>query len=172
MRPVVNKVGLVALVGILIAACARSHDPPETWRMFDGRPMQTLLTDGEPTVALVIDPGQCLQCLGIIAEWLDWNRRNPDRLLLVLSREPDETEKRILLAAGVPFSGALSRGPSADSTPVELVFKDGKVIYMDAAIRRPTSPLLEGLETNSLAAFIASAGPEAQTLPDSRYPPP
>jgi len=154
-------------MGVLLLGCSGPTIPPERWQLADGRPLGELVTDSAPTAVLVIDPGEYSRCLGIVAPWLEWRRSGAGRFLLLLSRPPDATERRILIAAGIPFDGTIARDASPDSTPMELVFRGGRVLYTDAALRGSSSVLLGKLRTMSLGKFAASVQTKTQTSPES-----
>jgi hypothetical protein len=132
-------VRLRVLVGLLVLGCSGPTIPPERWQLAGRRPLGELVTDSAPTAVLVIDPGEYSRCLGIVAPWLEWRRSGAGRFLLLLSRPPDATERRILIAAGIRFDETIVRGPPADSTPMELVFRGGRILYADAGLRGPRS---------------------------------
>jgi hypothetical protein len=161
-------VRLRVLVGLLVLGCSGPTIPPERWQLAGGRPLGELVTDSAPTAVLVIDPGEYSRCLGIVAPWLEWRRSGAGRFLLLLSRPPDATERRILIAAGIRFDETIVRGPPADSTPMELVFRGGRILYADAGLRGPSSVLLEKLRTMSLGEFAASVQTKTQTSPESQ----
>ena len=160
-------VRLRVLIGVLLLGCSGPTIPPERWQLADGRPLGELVTDSAPTAVLVIDPGEFHRCLGIVAPWLEWRRSGAGHFLLLLSRPPDATERRILIAAGIPFDGTIARDPPPDSTPMELVFRGGGVLYADAGLRGPSSVLLDKLKTMSLGEFAASVQTKTQTPPES-----
>ncbi len=155
------------LMGVLLLGCSRPTIPPEHWQLADGRPLGELLMDSAPTAVLVVAPGECFQCLGIVAPWLEWRRGGAGRFLLLLSRPPDATERRILTAAGIPFDGTIAQDPPPDSTPMELVFLGGRVLYAEGRLRGPSSVLLDKLRTMSLGEFADSVQTKTQTSPGS-----
>jgi len=159
-------VRLRVLMGVLLLGCSGPTIPPERWQLADGRPLGELVTDSAPTAVLVIDPGEYSRCLGIVAPWLEWRRSGAGHFLLLLSRPPDATERRILIAAGIPFDGTIAQDPLPDSTPMELVFCGGRVLYANAGLRGPSSVLLDKLRTMSLREFAASVQTKTQTPPE------
>ena len=158
-------VRLRVLTGVLVLGCSGPTIPPERWQLADGRTLGQLVTDSVPTAVLVIDPGEFSRCLGVVAPWLEWRRSGAGHFLLLLSRPPDATERRILIAAGIPFDGTITRDPRPDSTPMELVFLGGRVLHADAGLRGSSSVLLDKLKTMSLGEFADSV--QTQTSPES-----
>jgi hypothetical protein len=45
-------------------------------------------------------------------------------------------ESRILIAAGIPVDGTITRGPKADSMPMEPVFSSGRVLTANCSHSR------------------------------------
>jgi len=105
------------------------------------------LAQSEPTVVVVVDPSQCLRCSSVLAEWLDRERMSGVNLELLLAREPENHERRILLAAGLRTDGYL-RGVKIEPlrTPIELVVDSGGVLFRAERVYGPSSPLLDALE--------------------------
>jgi hypothetical protein len=166
-----GAVRLWVLISVLLLGCSGPTIPPERWQVADGRLLPELVSDSAPTAVLVIDPADYPRCLGVLAQWLDWRRSAAGRFLLLLSRSADATERRILIAAGIRFDGTITRGPPPDSTPMELVFGGGRVLYADARVRGPDSVLLDKLRTISLREFAASVQTKTLNAPGIAQPP-
>lgn len=83
---------------------------------------------------------------------------------LLLTREPTEGEKRILLATGIRTDGQLAGVRiEAQRTPVELVVDTGGVIVRTEQVYGPSSPLLDALDDGkslqeAVAELTASYG--------------
>jgi len=78
------------------------------WTLSEGTTVREL-AQSEPIVVVVVDPSQCLRCSSVLAEWLDWERMSGVSVELLLAREPEDHEKRILLATGIRTDGFLTR---------------------------------------------------------------
>ncbi|WP_423929104.1 hypothetical protein [Candidatus Palauibacter sp.] len=116
------------------------------WTLSDGTTLRELV-QSEPIVVVVVDPSQCLLCSSVLAEWLYRERMSGVNVELLLAREPENHERRILLAAGVRADGYL-RGVQIEPqrTPIELVVDSGGVLFRAERVYGPSSPLLDALE--------------------------
>lgn len=161
-------VHLRVLMCVLVLGCSGPTIPPERWQLADGRSLAELVADSAPTAVLVIDPGEYAKCFGIVAPWLEWRRSGAGHFLLLLSRPPDDTERRILIAAGIPIDGSIAQDRPVDNTSIELVFRGGRVVYADAGLRGPSSALLDKLSTMSLGEFAVSVETKAQSPRESQ----
>ncbi len=66
---------------------------------------------------------------------------------LLLSREPTDGDKRILLATGIRTDRYLIRVQiEAQRTPIELVVDTGGIIFRTERVYGPSSPLLDALK--------------------------
>lgn len=147
------------------AACSKTSLPPEGWELADGGALYDVVGDSEPAAVLVIDPGACLQCTGILGEWLQLRHAGSGRFLVVYSRRATETERRILLTYSVPHDGTIvSGGPESAETPMEILFRSGHAVYRAYPVSPATSPLLRELRDRSLADVAAS--PPTQAMAD------
>lgn len=156
------RVCLVALPILLGAACGRHAGTPASQWETEGRPLPR---EHDSVVAvLAIDPSECLQCMGVVGEWLEWRRSSGEDVRIVLARPADDVERRILSAAGLRFDGTLTRGPHPDSTPVEVVFKSGRAVYQASRVRGPSSVLIHALGRRNLKHF-ADSMEAARTAP-------
>lgn len=115
------------------------------WTLADGSSIGELARRG-PIVLVLVDPGQWFRCLSVLAEWLEWERRSGADMRLLLSREPADRERRILLAAGIRTDGYLT-GVRIEShlTPIELVADTNGIIFRAERAYGPSGPLLEAL---------------------------
>jgi len=116
------------------------------WTLSEGTTVREL-AQSEPIVVVVVDPSQCLRCSSVLAEWLDWERMSGVSVELLLAREPEDHEKRILLATGIRTDGFL-KGVQIESqrTPIELVVDTSGIIFRTERVYGPSSPLLDALE--------------------------
>lgn len=131
-----------------VAGCNMDHaSDAMDWTLSDGTTLREL-TQSEPTVVVVVDPSQCLRCSSVLAEWLDRERMSGVNVELLLAREPEDNERRILLTTGVRTDGYL-RGVQIEPlrTPIELVVDSGGgVLFRAERVYGPSSPLLDALE--------------------------
>jgi hypothetical protein len=156
---------------MLVAGCSDATEAPERWRTTDERPLHDLVDHDGATAVLVVDPGRCLQCLGILAEWLERRRAGAGRFVVLLSRPPNPAERRILIGAGIPVDDTLARGPATEDTPMELVLRDGRTVFTSGRLTGPTSGLLRTLRTMSLEGFADSIEARPRGDPDILDPP-
>lgn len=120
----------------------------------------SVLHDDQPSVILVLDPSECFSCEGILADWLEWRRKHPERFRLVFTRDPTDAEYRRTRLINLRVDGTLhpTSRPSTLHTPLELVLRDGQVVYADSGlVGRPTTRLLQVLRESSLETFLNQA---------------
>jgi len=151
----------------IAVSCTHAPETPENWEMVNGERLGNWVGDGVASAVLVIDPGECLQCFGILAEWLEYRNGTDRRAFLLYSRPPDSLERRILISSGIHADGTIERGPPTGTTPMELVFLDGHPLYWNSGVFGPRSPLLQQLDTMSLEGFAANLQAQLRTIPDS-----
>jgi len=122
------------------------HSDAMDWTLSEGTSVGELVRGG-PIVLVVVDPGQWFRCFSVLAEWLEWERTSGTNVHLLLSREPANSERRILLAAGIRTDGYLT-GVRIEShrTPIELVADTSGIIFRADRAYGPSGPLLETLK--------------------------
>ena len=132
---------------LLGAGCALDHGSDAMgWTLSDGTPIGELART-DPIVVVVVDPSQCLRCFSVLADWLDWERRSGVGVELLLAREPDEDEARILRATGMRTDGYLvGVRIEAQRTPIEMVLDTGGIVFRAERVYGPSSPLLDALK--------------------------
>lgn len=132
---------------VVSAGCDLDHrSNAMDWTLAEGPSVAELARSG-PVVLVVVDPGQWFRCLSVLAEWLEWERTSGASMQLLLSREPADRERRILLAAGIRTDGYLT-GVRIEShlTPIELVADTSGIIFRAERAYGPSGPLLEALK--------------------------
>lgn len=77
-------------------------------RLVGGVLLSDLLV-AEGDVVLVIDPAECSSCSAEVARWIDTHRLDPDRVRLVLSRQPAPREVLELKLLRIDYDGVLKR---------------------------------------------------------------
>ena len=145
VHPVVAT-GLLAALAVGFG-CGLDHGSDAAdWTLSEGTPIRDLV-QSDPIVMVVVDPSQCLRCSSVLAEWLEWERRSGVSVQLLLAREPEEDERRILIATGIRTDGYLT-GVYIESqrTPIELVVDTSGIIFRTDRVYGPSSPLLDALK--------------------------
>jgi hypothetical protein len=93
-------------------------------------------------VVLVIDPKEILNCYQPLWEWIEWERRNSGRYLMVLSAEPIAAERQQMVIHRLHPQGVLVGGSRAVPTPGEYVFSNRTLSYQSVgAFGRATARL-------------------------------
>lgn len=84
------------------------------------------------TIVLVVDPLDCLTCYTPVARWLHWGWKHPRHFQIVFLRAPRPHEVRLLTPLRLaPDSNQILHGGYAIPTPLELVFRGGRLVYSD-----------------------------------------
>jgi hypothetical protein len=106
-------------------------------RLLDGRVIRELVKDSPPPVdgILLIAPSDCTGCYPQVMSLLEARRKAERRIIVLLSTNPDTTERKQLLLANITTDGILSssgkwlrgrtptllrRGPSGEFEPIQL----------------------------------------------------
>ena len=143
---------VIVAVGFL-GGCDQAERPPLEWRLRDGGTLGELVAGEDPSVALVMDPSQCISCTNLLAVWLDWRQENPEVFDLVLSRQPESWER--FRIAPLPVSGILAESLDIADLPTELVISDGQLVYRSPSLQGVSvSPLLAALRDKPLGEVI------------------
>jgi hypothetical protein len=100
-------VGLVLVVMLACAPESRGIEIGELRLVSGGRVADAVATGTRPEVLLLLDPAACLTCERLIYDWIDLRRRLGDRVMLILSREPSDVERRQLIIARVPVDNII-----------------------------------------------------------------
>lgn len=86
-----------AAFAILLLACADGEQAVKSdSSLSDGRRISDLAAESPLLAVLVFDPAECVTCGGTLREWVRLHQRTPSRIALVLSREPNAVERRLL----------------------------------------------------------------------------
>lgn len=121
-----------ALLGLLLlAACRAPESDLLRMELADGSRVSAGFAEGEEErVVLLLDPSDCFDCYNVVWEWAEWSRANPGRLVVLLSREPTELERRNFAARRFVPDGVLrSLDARALGTPSEFLVRRGEVLY-------------------------------------------
>lgn len=157
-----TKGAIASATFILLLACSPPRPGPAAWRLGDGRSL--VGADTALTVVLAMDPFDAFTCSAMLMEWLEWRRTHPHRFKLVFTRPPTPAETRRLRAVRLPLAGTLANG-HRDGTPMEVVFRHGRVLYADSGVTTARgSTLLTRLQSRSLDVVVL----DLPTVPPSR----
>lgn len=128
---------------LLALGCARAPGDPPRWTLEGGETLASRVVAEGATVVLVVDPGDFSRCFVPLSRWVEWERRHPGRLALLLSRPATETERRQLVRYRVRPDGVVA-GAARRASPAELLFVDGRARYVRVgAFGALTDALLE-----------------------------
>lgn len=120
----------IIITTLTMSSCASDKTGPVTsWQLEDGRSIGQLANDSAAIAGIIVDPADCFQCFGVMAEWLDRRSREPGTFAILLARKPDEGEARILAVAGLRFDGTVVGMPRQAATPVEFVIRGSRELY-------------------------------------------
>lgn len=90
MRP---SEGAILIWGIATYACTREAELDAS-RLPHVPSISSAVTSNDSTVVIVFDPADCSSCNTEIAEWANLQRLAPERVKILLSRPPSQTEAR------------------------------------------------------------------------------
>lgn len=143
-----------ALLAMLIASGAlllQSCNPAtEDLILASGDPLSRFASDIDTTLVLVYDPADCLSCYSAFSKWFAYKQAHPERVYLVLSREPTDAERKQFVAARIVIDGVLSKTTSIgqDLLPREILYIEGERRRTDDRVRN-TSPIYYLLHDSS-----------------------
>lgn len=169
---------LLLAAALLAPACARAPGTPPEWTLEGGGTLASHVDAEGATVVLVVDPGDFSRCFVPLSRWVEWERRHPGRLALLLSRPATETERRQLARYRVRPDGVVA-GAARRASPSELLFVDGRARYLrvgsfgaltDALLE--TGPALDPARVSLPSPLPARGGPITRpiTLQPRRLP--
>jgi len=151
----------MVLCCVVLSGCSMGEPPLDSWQLATGAPLTSLASPESLTVVLIIDPADCLSCFSVISSWLQWQRENPTRFRLVLSRAPDPWEDHTMKMLRINVDDSLSSGKrlSPDRLPVELILSRNEIVYVDSLVHgRVTSRLLDDLRTGMTVTEFVQLG--------------
>lgn len=108
------------IVMIFVAGCVGDPDLLDI-QTTDGHSVQSLAKGVGERVVLIFDPAESLSCLNALAAWKHWGEGDDRSMVLLLTRQPTDSERRGLRLAGVREDGVLARPPNG-VTPMQLLF--------------------------------------------------
>lgn len=115
---------------LVLAACG--GDEVTELELADGRTIEALVAGRDSVTLLLYDPGDCFSCDQQLADWLEWRHRAPDRVKLILTREPDAREQVALRLHRIRPDGTLSATWRYANIPHPARF-----FFVDGVARRP-----------------------------------
>lgn len=120
---------LLIAAALAATACDRAPGAPPRWTLEGGGTVESHAAATGATVVLVVDPGDFSRCFVPLSRWVEWGRRHPGRLALLLSRPATESERRQLVRFRVRPDGVVT-GAARRTSPAELLFVDGRARYV------------------------------------------
>lgn len=147
---------LIALA-TLVVGCGAPETNILNYPVVSGGSLAQHVSRQSPSVILLLDPADVVVCGNHISRWMEWDRRNPGRLSLVLTRAPGEAERRQLLLFRIEPDAVLAtnRGYARVHTPYEYLVADGRIVLSEQVqVGSPESPLLEAFERGQVAGLL------------------
>lgn len=136
------RVAVMSLV-ICLASCGgqTEHIAPDI-RLADGRQLSDLATDGSPMAVLVFDPSECVTCGRTLREWTRLHQEQPASVAIILSRQPNVVERRLLLSIRLKPNGVLesASGEGEVFRGIALLFVDRRVVVEEQPDFGATAP--------------------------------
>jgi hypothetical protein len=147
----------VIALATLVAGCGAPETSILNYPVASGGSLAQHVSRQSPSVILLLDPADIVVCGNHVSRWMDWDRRNPGRLSLVLTRAPSEAERRQLLLFRIVPDAVLAtdHGYARVSTPYEYLVADGSIVLSEQVpVGSPESPLLRAFERGQVAALL------------------
>jgi hypothetical protein len=150
---------VLTVLVVLAAGCGATETNILNYPVASGGTLAQYVPKQSPSVILLLDPADVVVCGNHISRWTEWDRRNPGRLSIVLTRPPSEADRRQLLLFRVRPAAVLgtSRRYARVPTPYEYLVADGNVVLSEQVpVGSPESPLLKAFEQGQVAALLSS----------------
>ena len=113
----------VAVAHVTVLASCTSVGDILTHETLDGIPVYATAGDSGQRVVLVLDPAQCFSCFNALPAWQNWGSGSGRTTVLLLTRTPNEVERRKMRLAGISEDGVLRR-PVRSGTPIRIFLSD------------------------------------------------
>lgn len=151
-RDRVARSARLALATLLLASgvgCGTDVDAP--LHLADGRSVDNLLPARGPAAILILEPRECLSCVGPLGAWQEERMRAPGAVLLLLTRAPTREERDQLVRLGVKEDGIVER------TWRDRLARGSRlpraIVVSDRQVRERYSRLQHAAPWNALAAY-------------------
>lgn len=158
-RPAQGRGALLAVLAMLATGCGSPETNILNYPVVSGGTLMQHVSGQSPSVILLLDPADIVVCGNHISRWMEWDRRNPGRLSIVLTRTPSEVDRRQLLLFRIEPDVILgtSRRHARIPTPYEHLVADGRIVLSaQVPVGSPESPLLKVFEEGQVAALLKS----------------
>lgn len=145
---------------VSFGACGSPAVKPESDLVRTETALSELAAPDATVVTLLASPTDCLTCYTPVARWVAWGADHPSSFQFVLSRAPNDAERRLLAKLRLLRPSAhVTDVASTVSTPMILVFRDRVAIYRETlSPASRSSPLLDLLGGRSLDAVQEQVG--------------
>lgn len=156
--PAMMRLALL-FASLLALGCSSEQMDILSHPLDSGGSLDQQLSRSSATVVLAIDPTDFVTCGSHVSRWMEWGRKNPGRLSVVLTRIPDEADRKQLLLYRIRPDAVLKRSQAADRlpTPYEYLVANGRIVFSEqVSAGSPESPLLKAMETGQVAALLKS----------------
>lgn len=138
-------------LGFLLAMAACRQLPAElsaSTLLTDGRSIASLSENTVATAVLVFDPADCVTCARTLSEWTYAHQSDPARVKLVLSRSPNDMERRLLATLRISPTGVLAQESQQTErfSPKAFLFVNARLSQLDTedfSTSAASSPILE-----------------------------
>lgn len=150
---------VLCALAALTAGCSAPETNILNYPVASGGTLAQHVAAQSPSVILLVDPSDIVVCGNHISRWLEWERRNPGRVSLVLTRAPSEADRKQLLLFRIKPDVVLGtmKGYARVPTPYEYLVSDGNVVLsQQVPVGSPESPLLKVFEQGQVAALLES----------------
>jgi hypothetical protein len=150
---------LLAMLAMLATGCRTPETNILNYPVASGGTLMQHVSRQSPSVILLLAPADIVVCGNHISRWMEWDRQNPGRLSIVLTRAPSEVDRRQLLLFRIKPDVVLgtSQRYARVPTPYEYLVAEGRIVLsQQVPVGSPVSPLLEAFEKGQVAALLRS----------------
>lgn len=117
-------VAIAALHAFILTSCSAPGDIL-TQETSEGIPVYASAGDSGQRVILVLDPAQCFSCNNALPAWLNWGSVSGRTTVLLLTRQPNDLERRKMRLVGLREDGVLRR-PVRSGTPIRILLSNSQ----------------------------------------------
>jgi hypothetical protein len=135
----------IAVLCLVVTGCTEPTERLLDTQLTSGGDLRAALKSKDTAVALLLDPAECSSCDPLLRRWLAAQARQPEKILLVLTRTPSEHERRDLILRRIRPAGVLPKDLQQDASyPRALVWIRGQATRF--ALLSEESTLLTAIE--------------------------
>lgn len=144
----IRRLALWLGAGAFAAGCGGAEtDASASGRIFDrrlasGQPIRELLAADRPNALLVYSTEYAFSCTATLNQWRELDRAGRVNLLLVLTDEPTDADRRDLLRRRIKVAGVLAGAPGARPREYLIDGKGPSVMLQTGSGTGQKSPVL------------------------------